>query len=73
MNKLLSFRPEPFDSEFEFEGSISGFGAQDESFEQEEEYEGRRPRRSARGSFRSGAAPRPGFRKPGRKPASRRR
>ena len=58
MNKLLSFRPEPFESEFEFEDLPNGFGAQGESFEQEEEYESRRPGRSGRGSFRSSAVPR---------------
>ena len=59
MNKLLSFRPEPFEAELEFEGLIGGFGGQGESLEQEKEYESRRSRGSGRGSFRSGAAPRP--------------
>jgi peptidoglycan hydrolase-like protein with peptidoglycan-binding domain len=61
MNKLLSFSPEPFDSELEFEAFMNGFGTQGESFEQEEEYESgrRRPRSFGRGSFRSSASPRP--------------
>jgi len=36
MTKLLSFSPEPFDSELEFEALMNGLGKQGESFEQEE-------------------------------------
>ena len=43
MNKLMRFRPEPFDSEFEAETSF-GVAAEGEAFEQEEEMRGARTR-----------------------------
>ena len=41
MNKLMSFNPEPFDSEFAFEAVVPGFAAESEAFEQEGELETR--------------------------------
>jgi hypothetical protein len=44
MNKLMTFNPEPFDSEFEFDEMTSGLGARSEIGEQEDETEIRRGR-----------------------------